>query len=80
MFKVGVSYLDEKKNERYSYKNVFFDEDGWADAKKYVPEDFDLVSVKIKNKKICSAWVNGKTWDGLKIKREDEVLAWKRQE
>lgn len=81
MKKVGVSFLDEKRDRKFSYKNILYDENGWADAKKYIPEDFDLVSLKVKDKEpIFYGWSIGKNWDGYKIQREDEVIAWKRQE
>lgn len=43
--------------------------DGWIAADKYLPEDFELVDLKedILGKSIA-AWVNGNTWEGLRVK------------
>lgn len=61
----------------YSYMDVKFDEDGWADTKEFIPADFDLCYLKIKDKKTKSGWANGLKWDGLNVDPDDEVLYWK---
>lgn len=69
MFKVGIN--------KQNYTHVHFDLDGWADSNKFMPADFDLCLVKIKNKKTKSGWAVGMQWDGLKIENNDQVLYWK---
>lgn len=65
-------------NEFYVYSDAHHDEDGWVDAKKFMPIDFDLCFLKIKDKKSCMGWSSGTVWDGLKLAKDDEVLYWKR--
>ena len=85
MIKVGGIKCWEihgKKREkplRYNYSDVEFDEEGWASAAKFLPEDFDLVYLKIEGKKITGGWINGKKWDGARIYPGDKVISWKRK-
>lgn len=85
MIKVGVPKsveLDKKGRSLtidYEYKDIDYDEDGWADAKKFMPADFDLCLLKIKDKKSRVGWASGNYWDGLHVNSEDEVLYWKKQ-
>lgn len=72
MIKIGVT-------KGYTYSDVKYDADGWADAKKFIPEDFDLCHLKIKDQKTKSGWSKGYKFDGLRIEPEDEVLYWKKQ-
>ena len=91
--KVHVGYLKEylqtvdettgkvkKTPVYYTYRDVEYDIDGWADSKRFLPEDFDLVFMRLKREKTITGWVNGNTWDGLRLKDDDEVLFWKRNE
>ena len=68
-----------EKKRKLSYRDIKYDPDGWVDAKVYLPGDYDLMYLKIKDKKSKSGWVVGKNWDGLKIENGDEVLYWKRK-
>lgn len=61
----------------YAYSDVTFDEDGWADAKLFMPGDFDLCHLKIKDKKTKPGWASGNKWDGLNVTLDDEILYWK---
>jgi hypothetical protein len=70
MRKIGI-------DKTLTYKNIPRDQDGWVNAKNYMPADFDLCLLKITNKPIIAGWSNGLSWDGLKIKKTDEVLKWK---
>lgn len=74
--KVGRIY--DNPDRAFSYINVNFDEEKWADSSKFLPGDYDLCYCKIKNqKKILPGWHTGISWDGSKIKREHEVIFWK---
>lgn len=64
--------------KKFTYPEVKYDPDGWADAAKYLPDKFDLVKVKIKNGGYKSAWHQGNAWEGYRIKPEDEILYWKK--
>ena len=62
----------------YSYRDVEYDDYGWADSKKYLPEDFDLVYMKLARERIITGWINGTHWCGVRLKQDDKVLFWKR--
>lgn len=89
MIKVGnrkdyVTKIDKNKKENkieivYSYKDVNYDINGWADSTKFLPEDFDLVLMKIDGKKTIYGWAIGNSWSGLKYKKGEKVLYWKRK-
>lgn len=90
MIKVGevkefIEKVDKKtgKPKRvevlYTYKDVFYDIDGWADVSKFLPDDYDLVYMKIDGKKTIPGWICGSSWQGLRLKAEDKVLYWKRK-
>lgn len=67
------------KPRYWTYKDVKYDEDGWADANKYLPADYDLVYLKIEDQPCVCGWSAGNSWDGLQVKKEDKVLFWKRK-
>lgn len=74
--KVGKQY--GKRKRPFSYHDVEFDENKWADASKYLPIDFDLCHCRVKDHdKTRSGWYTGHQWDGIKIRDTDTVLFWK---
>lgn len=90
MIKVGdVKKYIEKEDKKtgklkkvevlYTYRDVKFDIDGWADSKEYLPEDFDLVYMKRDGQKTIPGWVTGSTWNGLRLKSTDHIPYWKRK-
>jgi hypothetical protein len=72
---------DKKKKVAvlYTYRDVKFDLDGWADSKEYLPEDYNLVYMKIEGRKTIPGWSIGSSWSGLRLKLTDQVIYWKRQ-
>ena len=60
------------------YSDVHFDIGGWADAKKFIPADFELCHLKIKGRRDRSGWASGWIWDGINIRENDEILYWKK--
>lgn len=72
MMKVGTC----KEN---TYSKVHFDDGGWADAKRFLPGDFDLCLLKVKDRKSLVGWISGTSWDGLNMKPDYEVLYWKKK-
>ena len=74
---VEKSYKDGKI--KYTYKDVKYDIDGWVDAKKYLPADYDLCLMKTKSRTLYG-WYSGLSWDGMKIKDSDQILFWKRKQ
>lgn len=74
--KVGSKIVGSKYY--FGYNNVKYDKNGWADAKKYLPGEYDLLKVKLKSGVIKSAWLSNNKFDGLKLKDDEEVLFWTR--
>lgn len=77
--KVGRDKISKPRLREFSYRDIFYDEDGWADATKYLPEDFDLITMKMKNGDYKSGWSIGNSWRGARLRKDDEVLYWKRK-
>jgi hypothetical protein len=77
--KVGKSIVEGIKPRKFAYRDIPFDEDGWADAERFMPADYDLVFLKIEGKKSVSGWSTGNSWDGLKLEKADKVKYWKRK-
>jgi len=77
MMKVGVDKIKiGEKKRKFSYCNVKYDRNGWADASKYLPADYDLLFLKMKDGEIISGWSYGNKWDGLNLKVDHEVQYW----
>jgi hypothetical protein len=68
-----------KRKIFYGYQDIPYDIDGWADGKKYLPEDFDLVYMRLKREKTIVGWINDTCWNGWRLKSDDEVVSWKRK-
>lgn len=80
MQKVGSKLTSDNK-KLFSYSMVKYDFDGWADASLFSPADYDLVYLKIENKKkIIPGWYTGNRWDGQKLEEDQKVLFWKRKQ
>ena len=77
--KVGERFFDGKNKRTFLYKDVIYDENGWVDARRFLPADYDLLYLKIKDKPRRIGWSVGTKWDGLKIKKEDEILEWNKK-
>jgi hypothetical protein len=68
------------EGEEFTYTMVEYDAEGWADASKYLPQDYDLCYLMLEgNKKPVSGWSVGLHWEGLRVERASNVLLWKRQ-
>jgi len=78
--KIGTDYKDENgKKKTYSYLDVKPEKDGWVDPTKFLPEDFDMVTLKIAGKPKITGWINGTTWVGFRLRIFDQVVAWKKE-
>lgn len=63
------------------YSDVPLDVNKWACDLNYMPIPYDLMHVKVKDSpRIKSAWWNGSQWQGLRLKEDDQVIAWKRNQ
>lgn len=55
------------------------DKDGFYSLKDRKPTEYDLCLLVGKNGKTCKGWMTpGGDFDGLRIERIDEVIAWKK--
>ena len=81
MLKVARDYIElaEGKRRKVSYKDVRFDKDKWANAKSYLPADYDLVYMRLDSDITIAGWSNGNSWEGLRLRENDHVLYWKRK-
>ena len=83
MIFVSISKTTDKKSglERpVRYSDIPMDKEHWITDLTYRPIPFDLLYLKIKDLlKVKAGWWNGEAWQGLRLKQEDEVIAWKRQ-
>lgn len=62
----------------YTYTDVFFDKDGWADSDDFRPVTYDLMLLRDENNRTIVGWYTGSGWDGLRYKGQ-EVKHWKRK-
>lgn len=76
--------LRKRVSNDFRYSQVEYDREGFADSNKYLPLDFDMCTVKVLNSKkeirYKKAWHGGCSWDGLRLKESDKVIAWKKCE
>jgi hypothetical protein len=79
MIKVVINTGKKSKEKQYFYRNVDYDAEGWADAKKWLPADYDLVYMKIRGKPTIVGWSVGKEWLGLRLKDGDVITSWRRK-
>jgi len=62
---------------KFTYFDIEFDKEGWADPSLYLPLPFDLVVLKLRKENIMGWW-NGAKWDGYKLRDCDKVFYWKK--
>jgi len=80
MIKAGAKKFPGMKNcPKYGYRDIHFDGDKWADAKKYIPEDYDLVLMRVNTGEVIPGWACGYKFEGLRLKPEHVVKYWKRK-
>lgn len=61
----------------YTYSDVCFDKDGWADATEFLPDEYDLCHLKTETTTKIG-WFCGNGWDGKTIEKWDKIVKWKR--
>lgn len=77
VLRIRSTNFTNKKNI-FTYDDVIYSKDGWADIKKFVPMEYDLVCVKIEGKdRDYFGWWTGSSWEGSKISKNDVVIKWK---
>jgi hypothetical protein len=80
MFRVGQK-LEGEKNKVFTYPMCEYDENGFVDASKYIPVDFDLLLLECENDNLkfnIYGWHTGNGWDGFRYNGE-KVLRWKKK-
>jgi hypothetical protein len=79
---VGKSKILDKVTgtpRSYKYSDVPTDADKWVFDLTFRPIAYDLLYLKVKGAfRIKSGWWNGDLWEGLRLKPDDTILAWKR--
>ena len=79
MKNIPQSHLIAEKTNSFVYNSTVFNEDGWADAKKYRPIPFDLVTIQTETGKNFIGWWNTLCWQGLRLRKQDHIKFWKRR-
>lgn len=68
-----------EKRRAYKYSDLRFDSQGWMFDLSKLPIPYDLMYIKLKDlPHIKTGWWTGKKWEGLRLKSEEIVIAWKR--
>jgi hypothetical protein len=67
------------KRRKFTYKDVLYDSKDWADASKFLPADYDMMIIRVKDKPTITGWCMGSKWEGFRLKDGDEVTQWKRK-
>ena len=68
-----------KKKIPLKYSQVPKQKDGFVTDMTYLPISRDLLYLRRLGKdKIITGWWDGKKWYGLRLKKEDKIIAWKR--
>ncbi len=82
--KVGFTIIVDKRTKekrKMGYTDVQYDADKWADAKRFLPADYDLMYLKSPDHiKTIPGWSTGTKWDGLNLKTNASVLYWKKHD
>lgn len=79
---VGKSKIVDKNTNKervYRYSDIPTDEYKWVYNLLYKPIPFDLLHLKLNETlKVKSGWWNGEDWEGLRLKTDEKIIAWKR--
>lgn len=78
VLRVGTDYKPKSKI-LFTYFNVKYDADGWANVTEWLPQDYDMCLLKNDKGTIKIGWRSGFVWDGLTITINDKFIAWKRK-
>lgn len=64
--------------KQYSYTDILFDKDGWADSSKFLPISYDLMLLKDEKGLKQIGWYTGQAWDGSRYNGQ-HITHWKRK-
>lgn len=71
-----VGFTRNENGKFLLYSHIPVDEEGWADAKQFLPLRGDLVLLQMSDREI-NGWWAGEYWYGLRVKSTDRVKKWK---
>jgi len=77
--KVGDRYYVDGKLKTFRYRDIEYVYDYWVDVNKFLPDDYDIVYLQLTDGRGVTGWLSGNTWEGLRLKPEDEIVLWKRK-
>lgn len=67
------------KKRAYKYSDIPTDINKWVYDLEYMPIPYDLMFLRLKeNPKVKSGWWDGAIWQGLRLKDDETIIAWKR--
>lgn len=77
---MSITVADVKKVgiDKFQYKNIPQYPHHWINPDNYFPLDGDLCHLMLSDGNVINGWAYGRVWDGLHLKPEDEIVAWKR--
>jgi len=73
-----IKVKNQKHGVYWSYRDVKYDECGWACVDDFLPMEFELCYLKTDDNKSLMGWYTGAIWDGMKVKETDVIKYWKR--
>jgi len=78
---VGKVYPYEKNGRKiyhkFSYTEIDYDLDGWVDVDRFLPEEYELVTLWLEEG-IKNGWHTSAGWKGFRLKDYDVVIYWKK--
>lgn len=72
------SFYVERSNTNY-YVVTEFGKDGWADAEKYKPIPYDLITLFTHKGKKKSGWWAEFFWEGYRLMPDDKIVKWRKK-
>lgn len=69
----------------WTYADVEYTPDGWADASMYRPLSCDMITLRIVSSydgsiREINAWWDGQKWDGIRLRKADKIVSWRLNE
>ena len=63
-----------------TYSTVPKDIKGWVDSSRFLPQTFDMCHLLLDGDRKKKGWWTGANWFGFRLKDEEKVIAWRRDE
>lgn len=79
MLKVGHSIVPFKgKTRLLGYDLIDYQDDGFADANKYIPNDFDMCFLTTSLGKRMNGWWTGQEFYSIRLLPGDVIVSWRK--